>query len=441
MRKLAAEAQRICLEAFRKADSGRLVARHLALEGGTLHLGQDQVCLDSVDQIFVVALGKAALGMYRSAAKVLAGSAVPPIRAIVISNECLPRSEGGILYLHGAHPIPDESSIAAARAVLHLLRQASARTIVLYLISGGASAMMELPLDPAISISDVAGFHRALVASGLPIDQMNILRKHFSALKGGRLAEAAAAALRQYTLLISDVPGDQPGMIGSGPSLPDPSTWEDCLPLVSRLRQIAEIPKPVLAFFSRAPLETPKAAHPAFRAATWRVLTSSSHLADCAASLAAQAGFKVVVDNACDDWDYREAAVYLLDRAEELSHREQTCCVVSVGEVNVQLPPDAGEGGRNQQFALWCARELDRRDGRATVLSVGSDGIDGNSRAAGAVCDELTVDDAARLGMDVTESLNHFASSPLLHAVGAAIVTGPTGNNLRDLRMVFVDRT
>jgi hydroxypyruvate reductase len=298
--------------------------------------------------------------------------------------------------------------------------------------------MLELPLDPAISFADMAGFHRALIGSGMAIEQMNILRKHVSAVKGGRLAAAASAALRQYTLLLSDVPGGRADLIGSGPSLPDPSTWEDCLSLLARLEKVSEVPRSVLEFFrGGAPVETPKASDDIFRCAAWKILASSADLAESAASLARQAGFEVAIDNGCDDWDYREAGSYLLERAKQLSDAQGACCVISVGEVTVQLPRGAGEGGRNQQFALWCARELDRRKWRATVLSAGSDGIDGNSEAAGAVCDETTAVEALRLGFDVTDSLERFDASPLLRLLRADLVTGPTGNNLRDLRMIF----
>jgi hydroxypyruvate reductase len=428
------------LEAFQRLDSGRLVVQHIVRKGDALLLGDERIPLKTVDQILIVAIGKAACGMYRSAVEVLRGSDGPPVRGIVVSNRRDEGSEDGTVYLRGSHPLPDEASIHAARSVLTLLQEATSRTIVVYLISGGASAMLELPLDPGIPSADMAGFHRALLCSGMPIEEMNTLRKHVSAVKGGRLAAAASAALWQYTLLVSDVPADRPDVIGSGPSLPDPSTWEDCGRLLSRLEEVSGVPESMLEFFKRrAPMETPKAADEMFRKASWKVISSSEDLAETAGSLARQAGFEVVIDNTCDDWEYREAAVYLLERAKRLSEGRPNCCVVSVGEVTVRLPPVVGEGGRNQQFALWCARELDRKHWRTTVLSAGSDGIDGSSGAAGAVCDEETAGAARLLGIDVTDHLDRFDASPLLRLLGAEIVTGPTGNNLRDLRMILFD--
>lgn len=430
MTKLTEEARRIVAETLKEVEVRRVVARYVACDGEVLRLGKESVAVGDLDQLLVVAVGKAALPMFEAARKALVGL---PIRAIVVTNQAAELE--GATVLPGSHPLPDAASFKAASAVLTLLQEVTSRTAVLFFISGGASAMVEAPLDSQISLEDTAAFYQALIGSGLAIVQMNALRKHFSAVKGGRLAEAARAARLQYTMLISDVPAGMPDAIGSGPSLPDSTTLADCRGLLPR---VSGLPSSVAEFF-RGPLcvETPKPGDGCFVQATWDVVLSSEHLAAAAAKTARAAGFRVEIDNGCDEWEYRDAGRYLLDRGLEISGEPNRVCLISVGEVGVTLPAKLGEGGRNQQFALWCAAEAARRGVEATIVSVGSDGIDGSSRVAGAVCDQTTVDRAADVGWSAEEALASFDTTPLLRVVKATIETGPTGNNLRDLRMLL----
>ena len=466
MKSLTEEARGIVAETLRQVDVHRVVAQYIASEGDQLKLGNEAVPIGELDQVVVIAVGKAALPMFEAARDALYGV---PIRAVVVTNqttdECrieentqlrdtafrrvtgpnadptrfgplaaLRFAQDDVIFMQGCHPLPDAASLAATEAVLELLRWVTKRTAVLFLISGGASAMLEAPLDPQLSLSDTAAFYQALIGSGMPIAQMNALRKHFSAVKGGRLAEAAEAALLQYTMLISDVPAGMPDAIGSGPSLPDSSTLADCQGLFRGLA----LPPAVEEFFA-GPLcvETPKFGDRCFQRAHWDVVLSSAHLASAAAKAARAAGFRVEIDNKCDEWEYRDAARYLIDRGLEISGSPDRICLISVGEVGVTLPAETGEGGRNQQFALWCAAEVAQRGLVATIASLGSDGIDGNSQMAGAVCDERTVEQARELGLNVEDALEKFDAGPLLRQVGALIETGPTGNNLRDLRMIL----
>jgi hydroxypyruvate reductase len=340
-------------------------------------------------------------------------------------------------FFAGSHPSPNQTSFDAADAVLKLLASCDGSCLVLFLISGGASAMIEKPLDKSITVDDTAEFYRALVLSGLPIAQMNALRKHFSQVKGGRLAVEAQGAT-QCTLLISDVPEDALHIVGSGPSLPDPSTTEDCHKIISANLGVLDLSDNVLAFFGNAELEeTPKAGHPAFRNCGWISLLSSDDLCRTAGESAAGLGFHVVVDNSCDDWEYREAATYLLNRLQELRQQYPRVCLLSAGEVSVHVSSKHGSGGRNQQFTLECSRQIAERKLKATVLSGGSDGIDGNSAAAGAVCDETTAVRAAEHGLDIVAALERFDSFPIFNALGDALITGPSGNNVRDLRILL----
>jgi hydroxypyruvate reductase len=176
----------------------------------------------------------------------------------------------------------------------------------------------------------------------------------------------------------------------------------------------------------------------AFRHSVFEILLSSHDLVENARALARNAGYQVVVDNSCDDWDYADAARYLLERFHAMRARQKRFCLISVGEVTVTLNRAPGAGGRNQQLALTCALELAKHPGeRLTVLSAGSDGIDGNTRNAGAIADATTVERARAFGFDPEQSLAEFNACPLFTAIGDAVVTGPTGQNLRDLRLLI----
>ncbi len=432
MNPLATAARAIFAQALARVDIHRAVLAHLHADATTLTLGPRTLPATALDRLLIVAIGKAAVPMHAASRKALAPARIP-IQSIVISPSPEP-STPDTLHLPGRHPTPDARSLAAATSVLELLRTATPRTAVLFLLSGGASAMLERPLDPAITLPDLAAFHRSLVASGLSIAHMNTLRKHVSAVKGSRLAVAAAPALAQHTLLLSDVPAATPDTIGSGPSLPDPTTLADCRTLLPRLT----LPDRITAFLARANApETPKPSHPAFARATWTTILSSEDLAQAAAESARSLAFHTEIDNTPDDWDYREAARYLLARSVALALTHPRTCLISVGELSLALPPNPGEGGRNQHFALFSATELLRTNDQATILSAGSDGIDGHSLAAGAVCDHTTLPRATALGLSPVAALAAFNSAPLLARLGDQIVTGPTGNNLRDLRLIL----
>ena len=435
-------ARNIFAEALRAVDVRNAVRGAITVKFDVLGIGGCSMPLAAIDCVLLVAIGKAAVPMYQAAAEALHGV---QHRAVVVAPKATLPGEDSVsrnaAFLAGAHPLPSAESLRAADAILHLLTDANDRTVVLFLISGGASAMVEQPLSADISLSDLALFSRALVGSGMGITEMNTLRKHLSAVKGGRLAVAARAAAMQCTLLVSDVPAMSPDAIASGPSLPDSTTVADSRRLFRKLQETGPVPGSVEAWFEHPDLpETPKPGDPAFAHACRQVILSSDHLAEAAVRAAQALGFLAVIDNTPDDWEYRDAAKYLLQRSSELAEQHPQTCLISVGEVGVAVPAHSGEGGRNQQFALWCATELGRQGRHATVLSAGSDGVDGESSAAGAVCDETTVARAASLGLSAGQALDSFNAAPLLRSVCDGVYTGPTGQNLRDLRL-FLRRT
>ena len=431
--------------------------------------GPEVIDLAQYKRIFVIAIGKAAAPMVQVLLDRMKRR--KGLRGVCCTSGEQPRNRNWrFRYFQGGHPLPNEESFAAARTSLALLKRARKDTLIFFLISGGGSAMFDLPLDPQINLEDTKEFHRILLGSGAPINEINTLRKHFSAVKGGRLALAAPEALK-VSLLVPDVPLRTLDALSSGPTSPDHSTVAEARELLDRYKMREQLPAAVRAFFdgadipespgnkSRRPSFLPKlpwadaqrprsmvsaesmhSEDPAFRDSVFEILLSSHDLVENARALARQAGYFAAVDNSCDDWDYAKAATYLLDRFYSLRKAHSRLCLISVGEVTVTLNENPGAGGRNQQFTLACALELAKHPGeRLTVLSAGSDGIDGNTRTAGAIADPTTVARACAFGYDPERSLREFNACPLFTALGDSVVTGPTGQNLRDLRLLISD--
>jgi hydroxypyruvate reductase len=406
-----------------------------------------------VKHIRVVAIGKASAAMLTPLLTRLKPCAHHDISGVLIAGEKPSALPPNFQFFLGGHPLPNEDSLAGAQAALHMLhnlqedKAAAAETFVLFLISGGASAMIELPLDPSISLEDIKGFYRELVHSGASIAEINCIRKHFSAVKGGRLA-LAARAIASLSLLIADVRPEHLDALGSGPTLPDTSTVEQCHEILARYDLPSRFPRAVRQFFDRPDLpETPRPENFTSKAVT---LLTSDDLAEAARMRAQELGFHAVIDNTCDDWDYRRAAEYLIDRIRSLRSIDAKVCLISSGEVTVKLPSAAvsakqgfiGLGGRNQHFSLYAATLLEPSDATTVILSAGSDGIDGNSRAAGGVVDEQMLREQNRnlspnMRDAAIKSLQEFDSYSFLEPRGAAILIGPTGNNLRDLRILL----
>ena len=453
--------------------------RRLRFEGDTLHRlipdgsGPATINLTCYKRIFVVALGKAAGPMLDTLLERMPRR--KGMRGICCSNQLPKHRNWRIRYFEGGHPLPNEDSFAAARATLAMLRKAKKDTLVFFLISGGGSAMFDLPIDSEITLDETIEFHRLLLGSGAPINEINTLRKHFSAVKGGRLAMAAPEAVK-VSLLLPDVPLRTLDALSSGPTSPDHSTLAEVRELLAKYGLNAKLPDSVRKFFERddlpespgnkarrAPffalgaktLGTKVGAAPtrqvtaastmsgedtAFRDSVFEILLSSHDLVENARALAQKAGYYTVVDNSCDDWDYADASRYLMKVFNSMRATHKRLCLISVGEVTVTLNRTPGAGGRNQQFVMECALDLEQFQGeRLTVFSAGSDGIDGNTQSAGAIADPTTVARAHAFGFHLKSSLAAFDACPMFTALGDSVVTGPTGHNLRDLRLLIAD--
>jgi len=430
-RQMRDTARELFRHALAEASIAQAFARHVHCERGVLRICKDLYDLQSYSRVLAVSIGKAGQTMVEALTQQLGESALEGIVASSVEPSTQVR---GFRYFRGGHPTPNAESIHAAKAIRKALDAQTAALLVIFMISGGGSSIVEKPIDDEITLDDLIATYRALVHSGAPIAEINAIRKHLSAVKGGRLAQAASPA-QQVSLLISDVPDNTPDALASGPTMPDSTSVDDCYRIAEKHGLLPQFPHSTRELFERHALEeTPKSDDQAFCRSRWWTLLSNQTAVEQASAAAERAGFSVHVDNSCDDWDYERAADYLLKRLRELSKEFERVCLISGGEVTVKVT-NGGIGGRNQQFALACAEKIAGE--KITVLSAGTDGVDGNSPAAGAVVDGTTVTRARAKGLDASAALKKFDAYPLLSSLGDTIETGPTGNNLRDLRILL----
>jgi glycerate 2-kinase len=422
-------AREVFVSALKNASIENAFARNVHCERRVLRIGEDLHDLDSYNRVFVISMGKAAHTM----AAALAAQVGESLEGIVASSVEPETQVRGYRYFCGGHPTPTAESVQAAGAILNSLRSLGANSLAIFMISGGGSSIVEKPMDDEIVLTDLIATYRALVHSGAPIAEINAIRKHLSAVKGGRLAQTAYPA-QQVSILVSDVPDAAPDALASGPTMPDSTSVADCERIAAKYGLVDQFPSSVSDLFRQHVLEeTPKSDDPTFVHARWWTVLSNQVVIEQAAAAAIRAGFAVEIDNSCDDQPYDQAAAYLVNRVQELRRSVSRVCLISGGEVTVTVR-NGGVGGRNQQFALGCAEKIAGQN--ITVLSAGTDGIDGNSPAAGAVVDGSTT---TRVGgaQAVAQALKAFNAYPIFSALGDTIVIGPTGNNLRDLRVLL----
>ncbi len=409
--------------ALRRVDPARAVHRSLRRVGSRLRLAETGIDLEAIERIHLLAFGKASPSMARAALDLLEGCSV---RGLVVSDHSEPLPSQLELFVAG-HPLPDERSATAARAALELVGSAGERDLVLCLISGGGSALLELPAE-GVGLAGVRGTVAALLESGAPIEAVNVVRKHLSAIKGGRLAIAASPA-RLLTLILSDVVGSPLTAIASGPTVPDPSTFEDALSILDRFALRGRVPAEVVAHLAAGRAgqleETLKAPYPGQILA---VVGDGPMAAQGAAEAADLAGIPVVTASTTLTGEARREAVRCIERA-------GAGMTVYAGETTVTVS-GSGRGGRNQEGALAAALALEG-DPTTVFAALGTDGVDGTTDAAGAIVDGETAARARRRGLDPEAHLADNDSHPLLRATGDLLVTGPTGTNVGDIWMVW----
>ena len=431
------DALEIFLYALKASRIEPAMERRLRFNDGVMEIDGHRYVLREYGRCLVIAIGKAAHALVSSFLQQV-GEDAERFEGIVVGAEMVEALPLRFRVYRGGHPSPNEASVLGAADVLKTLGSLTEKDLVVFLISGGGSAMLEQFLQRDLPLETIAATHKALVESGAPIAAMNAVRKHLSAVKGGRLAAAAAPA-EQVTLFVSDVPQGELDALSSGPTLPDRSMVDDACRIVNEYGLMERFPASIAEMLRAKVLaETPKPGDAIFARSHWSMLLDSASLEEAAAARAMELGWSVEIDNRCDDWGAEKAATYLVGRLREMRGKRARVCLLSAGEITVRVPPDAaGRGGRNQHFALLCAEQIIGE--RITVLSGGSDGVDGNSPAAGAIVDGRTVERALQLKHPVADVLAAFDSYSLLTLLGDTVVTGPTGNNLRDLRILLAE--
>jgi len=338
----------------------------------------------------------------------------------------------------GGHPLPTAGSEVAGRKAIALAESTAADETLLVLFSGGASALMALPAD-GVTLDDKRATTQQLLRAGADIYALNTVRKHLSAIKGGWLAARARAACR--ALVISDVVGDDLSVIASGPTVADASTFEDALTLVRRFGGEDAYPPAVVARLRRGAAatlpETPKPGDARLAASTTTVIGSRRDAMAGASAEAASLGYRVVrLDDPVVGEARTTAVAHLRGVIARAAGTERPACIVSSGETTVHVTGH-GRGGRNQEFALAAAGPL-AQVGGALIASVGTDGIDGPTDAAGAIADATTLDRARAAGLSADRALSDNNAYAFFDALGDLIHTGPTGTNVGDLQVILL---
>ncbi len=392
-------------------------------------------------RIAVAAVGKAAAAMARGAGKVLG----PRLGGVLIAPEGQSSgAPGGFEVYGGGHPLPNDEGAEGALAVRRLAAGLGTGDVLLCLISGGGSALMTLPPED-VTLAAVQATTEALLRSGATIGELNCVRKHLDQLKGGRLARLAHPA-RVVALVLSDVVGDPLDVIASGPVTADPTTFAGAVAILERYGVWERVPTPVRRYLDggragRAP-ESPKPGEPCFDGVTARVIGSNRLAADAALNEADRRGYATLLLTTWLSGEAREVGRMLAAVGREIDASGEPlpapACIVAAGETTVTVR-GAGRGGRNQEVALGAALALGGTAG-ILVASMGTDGVDGPTDAAGAVADGATLSRARELGLDAARALADNDAYPFFRATGELIVTGPTGTNVMDVALVMVGR-
>ena len=343
-----------------------------------------------------------------------------------------------IEVVEAAHPIPDAAGQNAARRILDLVKSLGPDDLALCLISGGGSALLSLPA-PGITLDDKQALNKALLRSGANINEINCVRKHLSAIKGGRLAVAAAPA-KIVSLIISDVPGDDPSVIASGPTTPDSSTLADAKAVLKRYGIVA--PPSVQTLLDDGKSETPKPGDPAFSRSETRIIAAPQASLEAAAELASRAGYRPLILGDAIEGEATEVGKVMAGIARQVAVHGQPapppCILISGGETTVTVK-GAGKGGRNVEFLLSLAVELDGRP-RVFAIAGDTDGTDGAEEVAGAIITPDSLERARRLGLNAKAALADNDAHSFFRALGDEVVTGPTLTNVNDFRAILVNR-
>ncbi len=434
----------LCAAALEAVDPAAAVRAALAHDpdAGTLTIGDTVLRLAAYDRLFVLGAGKAGAAMARAAEQMLGDLPIWRGGLVVVKDPPPPPLPATIELVEAGHPLPDARGVTAARRIAALARAAGPTDLVLLLLSGGGSALLA---DPAggLSLGDVSTVTDRLLRAGATIGELNTVRKHLAALKGGQLAARVAPATL-VALILSDVIGNPLDVIASGPTVPDPSTFADAWAILEQHGLLGALPESARAHLAAGVAgeipETPKPGDPVFARVVTRVIADNRTAARAALAAAADLGLHPLLLTTFLEGEAREVGQVLAALAKEMRVSRQPvappACLVLGGETTVTVR-GAGQGGRNQELALGAAQALAGWGARLVVATLATDGGDGSGDAAGAFADGTTVARARARGLDPATALAANDSFHFWQALGDGIVTGPTGTNVNDLAFVL----
>ena len=431
--------QAIFQAALTAVDPGEAIRTHLRREGDRLHIADHSYDLRQYDALYVIGVGKAGAAMTRAIEELL-GDRLRGGHVIVKYGHGGPVTH---VTLHEAgHPIPDEAGVRATRTLIDFVTRRGPCDLVICLISGGGSALSPAPVD-GITLAEKQEVTRLLLACGATIHELNGLRKHISQFKGGQLARLASPATL-VTLVLSDVVGDALDVIASGPTVPDTSTFADCLEILRKYRLLNTVPTAIRrhleAGISGAVPETPKPGDAVFARTQTAIIGRNLQALEAASRQATALGYHALILSSAIEGETREVAKVHAGIAKEILASGHPiaapACILSGGETTVTLRGQ-GKGGRNQEFALALALDIRNLPGIA-VLSGGTDGTDGPTDAAGAIADWTTCARAEQHGLHPREALENNDAYPFLARLGDLLITGPTQTNVMDVRIMLV---
>ncbi|TEU03548.1 MAG: glycerate kinase [Candidatus Aminicenantes bacterium] len=415
------------------------VKKHVTLQDNKLIVGEQTYDLADYDGVYVIGTGKASAAMAQAVEQLL-GERLKEGVVNVKYSHTFPVKR--IKVNEAGHPVPDEAGFHGTQDIIQLLEKTGDNDLVLCLISGGGSALLPYPAE-GLTLEDKQKVTQCLLEVGACIHEINALRKHISQVKGGRLAKIASPSTL-VSLILSDVIGDDLDTIASGPTVPDESIFADCLKIIEKYDMRGKIPSSVVELLEKGARgeveETPKSGDPAFQKTQNLIISSNIHAIQAAKRKADELGYNSLILSTFVEGETKETARVHAAVAKEILKTgnpvPRPACVISGGETTVTIR-GKGLGGRNQEFVLAAAIDIDGLE-NVIVLSVGTDGTDGPTDAAGAVADGSTVSRAGEMGMDAEHFLRENDSYHFFKPLEDLIITGPTHTNVMDLRLVMV---
>lgn len=436
---LRTSAKKIFRHSLKAVDPFFAIKKRVKLVEDNLWVEGFPYRLKDKKRILVIGAGKASAPMAQALEKIL-GYRIH--KGVVVTKHGYVAPLRRIQLLEGGHPLPDKRGMEGTRRILKLISGLDENDLVICLISGGGSALLVSP-SPGISLKDIKELTDQLLRCGADIKEINTIRKHISQVKGGRLAQMAHPA-QVVTLILSDVIGSRLDSIASGPTAPDTTTFSDCLKIIKKYKLIDRIPPSILGHLKKGVQgkieETPKQSSPIFKRVKNFIIGSNSLALEAAEQKAKELGFNTMIIPRPVSGDTTRAAVRHARFAERIQEKgdpvSPPACLISGGETTVKIR-GKGLGGRNQEFVLVGATKIAGLK-NVVMLSAGTDGTDGPTDAAGAICDGKTIKRALRKGLDPKQYLNNNDSYHFFNKLGDLLKTGPTNTNVMDIHLVLV---